>query len=210
MTVLLRLFVSRRLEEQAREHAQQADAGHEHHGREHELSWRQRLTSADAWTDVAQNFRGDWPMLWKEIAIGFLLAGFIGLLGNDFFNGLFVTDAPARLQTARERDRRAADRRPQLRLLDRQRAAGGGVVVRRDQLRRGDPVRRPDRRRCNHRRRTGNAITPAKLIPPDHNTAASGTLPIEHTKLSTAMIGPTITFSASFSPPAARSRRTAR
>jgi YHS domain-containing protein len=33
-------------------------------------------------------------MLWKEIGVGFLLAGFIGLLGNDFFNGLFVTDAP--------------------------------------------------------------------------------------------------------------------
>ena len=50
----------------------------------------------DAWTDVAQNFRSDWSMLWKEIAIGFLLAGFIGLLGNDFFNGLFVEDAPRR------------------------------------------------------------------------------------------------------------------
>ena len=35
-----------------------------------------------------------------------------------------------------------------------------------------------------------NAITPAKLIPPDHSTAASGTLPTEQTKLSTAMTGP--------------------
>ena len=33
-------------------------------------------------------------MLWKEISIGFLLAGFIGLLGNDFFNALFIKDAP--------------------------------------------------------------------------------------------------------------------
>jgi YHS domain-containing protein len=38
-------------------------------------------------------------MLWKEITVGFLLAGFIGLLGNDFFNGLFVEDAPAALRT---------------------------------------------------------------------------------------------------------------
>jgi uncharacterized membrane protein YraQ (UPF0718 family) len=38
-------------------------------------------------------------MLWKEIALGFLLAGFIGLLGNDFFNFLFVTDAPPLVQT---------------------------------------------------------------------------------------------------------------
>ena len=33
-------------------------------------------------------------MLWKEILVGFLLAGFIGLLGDDFFNGLFITDGP--------------------------------------------------------------------------------------------------------------------
>jgi YHS domain-containing protein/uncharacterized membrane protein YraQ (UPF0718 family) len=58
------------------------------------MSWRQRLTSSSAWSDVAHNFRGDWQMLWKEITIGFLLAGFIGLLGNDFFNALFIKDAP--------------------------------------------------------------------------------------------------------------------
>ena len=46
------------------------------------------------WSEVAGNFRGDWPMLWKEISVGFLLAGFIGLLGDDFFNALFLSGAP--------------------------------------------------------------------------------------------------------------------
>jgi len=95
MSVLLRAFVSPRLEEQARAHAQQADTDHQHHTAGERGSWRERLTSASAWSDVAHNFRGDWQMLWKEITIGFLLAGFIGLLGNDFFNSLFVKDAPA-------------------------------------------------------------------------------------------------------------------
>ena len=98
MTVLLRAFVSPRLEEQARAHAQEADAGHQHdHGQGGDAaspSWRRRLTSRASWTEVAQNFSGDWSMLWKEIGIGFLLAGFIGLLGDDFFNALFVSDAP--------------------------------------------------------------------------------------------------------------------
>jgi uncharacterized membrane protein YraQ (UPF0718 family) len=96
MTVLLRLFVSPRLEEQARAHAEAADAGreHEHGGGSETRSWRERLTSSAGWSEVAVNFRGDWSMLWKEIGIGFLLAGFIGLLGNDFFNGLFISDAP--------------------------------------------------------------------------------------------------------------------
>ena len=38
-------------------------------------------------------------MLWKEITLGFLLAGFIALLGDDFFNDLFLDDAPGLLPT---------------------------------------------------------------------------------------------------------------
>ena len=94
MAVSLRLFVSRRLEEQAREHAQQADPGHQHHMAGSRLPWRARLTSADAWSDVAHNFRGDWQMLWKEIGAGFLLAGFVAQLPEGFFNGLFIQDGP--------------------------------------------------------------------------------------------------------------------
>jgi uncharacterized protein len=90
MTLLLRLFVSPRLEAQAREHAQKADAGHQHQPAGEKLSWRQRLTSVSAWSDVAHNFRGDWQMVWKEILTGFLLAGFIAQLGNGFFNDLFL------------------------------------------------------------------------------------------------------------------------
>lgn len=99
MTVLLRLFVSRSVERQARAHAAAADAGHQHHAAGEQLPWRARLTSASAWSDVAHNFRGDWKMLYKEIAIGFLLAGFIAQLGNGFFEHLFIRNAPAPLPT---------------------------------------------------------------------------------------------------------------
>jgi len=137
MTLLLRVFVSRSLEEQAREHAQTAQsvqASHEHcstgaHGpaaaspteaHDHTdahspdepapasrrapggapAGTARRLTSLTAWTEVAENFSSDWRMLYKEILIGFVLAGFIGLLGNDFFNALFITHAPAPLRLA--------------------------------------------------------------------------------------------------------------
>ena len=92
MVVLLRAFVSPRLEARAREHAQRADTSHQHHAAGERMSWRERLTSASAWSDVAHNFRGDWQMLWKEITVGFVLAGFIAQLGDDFFNGLFLKD----------------------------------------------------------------------------------------------------------------------
>jgi uncharacterized protein len=99
MTVLLRLFVGRQLEEQAREHAVNADTGHQHHAVGEQLPWRERLTSTRAWSDVAHNFRGDWKMLWKDIMLGFLLAGFIAQLGNGFFEHLFIHNAPAPLPT---------------------------------------------------------------------------------------------------------------
>jgi uncharacterized protein len=98
MSLLLRVFVSRRLERQAREHAVAASEGHSHHSAETDMPMRERLRSATAWLDVAQNFRNDWSMLYKEIAIGFLLAGFISLLGDNVFHALFIQHAPAPLR----------------------------------------------------------------------------------------------------------------
>jgi uncharacterized membrane protein YraQ (UPF0718 family)/YHS domain-containing protein len=91
MAVLLRVFVPRPVEEAARTHAAEAATGHEHHSSGSELPLRERLRSTDAWSDVAHNFRGDWGMLWKEITLGFLIAGFVALLGDDFFNDIFLT-----------------------------------------------------------------------------------------------------------------------
>jgi len=99
MVAMLRLFVSRQLEQQAREHAREADSAHEHHSQAEAMGWRERLTSMRAWTEVAHNFRGDWMMLWKEITIGFFLAGFIAQFGNGFFESLFIHNAPAPLPT---------------------------------------------------------------------------------------------------------------
>ena len=98
MTLLLRAFVPRQLEEEAREHAQEADTSHQHHTAGETMTWRQRLTSVSAWSDVAHNYRGDWQMLWKEITIGFLLAGFVAQLGNSFFNSLFLKGSPHLIQ----------------------------------------------------------------------------------------------------------------
>src|SRR5689334_3891050 len=97
MTLALRLFVSRKAERDARVHAQRADTGHIHNASGEQMSWRERLTSTRAWSDVAHNFRGDWKMLWKEVTIGFLLAGFVAQLGDNFFNRLFITNAPGPL-----------------------------------------------------------------------------------------------------------------
>src|SRR5262249_54527390 len=100
MWIALRLLVTREREEEVREIAVLADAGHVHPDAASGLPLRRKLVSLQAWSDVAHNFRGDWEMLWKEIGAGFLIAGYIALLPSGFFNGLFVTHAPAPVRIA--------------------------------------------------------------------------------------------------------------
>ncbi len=97
----LTLLVSRSREEEVRAHAAAAEGGHQHHmAGGGELPLRRKVVSLQAWSDVAHNVRGDWQMLWKEIAAGFLVAGYVATLPMDVFNGLFLTDAPAPLRIA--------------------------------------------------------------------------------------------------------------
>src|SRR5690348_15798469 len=93
--IAVRVLVTREREEEIREIAAAADAGHIHPTASSELPLRLKLVSLQAWSDVAHNFRSDWQMLWKEIGAGFMIAGYIALLPTGFFNGLFITDAPA-------------------------------------------------------------------------------------------------------------------
>src|SRR3954469_14288743 len=58
----VRLFVTRKVEEEARARAQSVDAGHQH-----QSAAGSPGLSLQGWSDVAHNFRGDWQMLWKEI-----------------------------------------------------------------------------------------------------------------------------------------------
>jgi uncharacterized membrane protein YraQ (UPF0718 family)/YHS domain-containing protein len=93
MWVAVTLVVSRREEGEARERARAADTGHQHHS-----AAGSRRLSLEGWSDVAHNFRGDWQMLWKEITLGFVIAGFVALLPVGFFNGLFLTGTGGWLQ----------------------------------------------------------------------------------------------------------------
>src|SRR5581483_10074776 len=100
MWIALRVLVPRAREERLRERVARADAGHVHPTAASELPLRRKLVSLQAWSDVAHNFRGDWQMLWKEIAAGFLVAGYVSLLPRGVFNTLFVTNADAPLRLA--------------------------------------------------------------------------------------------------------------
>jgi uncharacterized membrane protein YraQ (UPF0718 family)/YHS domain-containing protein len=95
----VRLFVSRTREETAREHAQEAQTGHQHMSASARRPWSERLRSVESWSEVAHNFAGDWQMLWKEITAGFVIAGFVALIPETVFQAIFLEDAPPALRT---------------------------------------------------------------------------------------------------------------
>ncbi len=98
--VAVRWLIPRALENAAREHAIAADTGHLHHssgGEVHGGLW-DRLRSVGAWSDVAHNFRGDVQMLWREIAIGVVLSGFIAQVPDSALHVVFLHSSSGLVQ----------------------------------------------------------------------------------------------------------------
>ncbi|MBW0001337.1 MAG: permease [Verrucomicrobia bacterium] len=83
---------------QAQGHGHDEGESHDHQHHHHPAGaagpdWRGRLEA------VAHAFVMDWSMLWKEMAIGFLIAGFLAtLVPQDWWKGLFLQGGPAWLQ----------------------------------------------------------------------------------------------------------------
>jgi len=50
---------------------------------EEDFDWKERITSKEGWNLVAKNFVMEWKMVWKEILIGFTIAGFVAVFVSD-------------------------------------------------------------------------------------------------------------------------------
>jgi uncharacterized membrane protein YraQ (UPF0718 family) len=78
MAALVRATYPTRLVEAARHHQEPGSGGHDHgHGgaqAAREGVWA-RLARRDTWVEVAQHFAMDWSMLWKDLVLGFVIAG---------------------------------------------------------------------------------------------------------------------------------------
>jgi uncharacterized protein len=91
MAVLVRLTYPKNLVEKARRHPEQGGR-HEHSSMPVEGSsiW-DRLHKRETWIRVAQNVVMDASMLWKDLLLGFLIAGFLSaFVPNDWWAALFL------------------------------------------------------------------------------------------------------------------------
>jgi uncharacterized membrane protein YraQ (UPF0718 family) len=95
MSLIVRLTYPRRLVEEARHHAEAGGGGHDH-GDMAEAGgtlW-QKLARRETWVQVAHGFVMDWSMLWKDLALGFLIAGVLSAFVPDgVWQALFVKGA---------------------------------------------------------------------------------------------------------------------
>ncbi|HBQ18500.1 MAG TPA: permease [Myxococcales bacterium] len=90
MWVVVRATLPESWEEQAREHAEEQEGSSDDRGEE-PGEWKERLTSRDGWRDVAETYVGEWKMVWKDVTVGFTVAGVIAaFVPPAFFEALFV------------------------------------------------------------------------------------------------------------------------
>lgn len=100
MSTLVKLTYPKELVEDARQHKEES-SGHEHMSMTVEgPTWQERLSRPETRIRVAQNFAMEWRMLWKDLALGFLIGGFVAALVPDtFWRTVFLADAPTWVQT---------------------------------------------------------------------------------------------------------------
>ena len=100
-----RLLFPRDLEQSARNQAGRTDAGHDagcchgdpsggHEGHEHGSEG-----NGSRWQRLGSAFVMDWRMLWKEIVLGFLIAGFLpAVVPGGWWKALFLSGGPGWLR----------------------------------------------------------------------------------------------------------------
>jgi uncharacterized membrane protein YraQ (UPF0718 family) len=99
MTVLVKLTYPKALVEQARRHVDEA-TGHDHGSMEGVgRTVLARLRDPRTRVAIAQNFAMDVSMLWKDLLIGFLVAGVLAaFVPNGAWKALFLSEAPPALR----------------------------------------------------------------------------------------------------------------
>jgi uncharacterized membrane protein YraQ (UPF0718 family) len=88
-SVIIRLTLPRKLVEQARRRLEGDDD-------EDDFDWRKRIRSREGWELVGQRFVADWKMVWREIVVGFTVAGFVAVLvPASFWEAIFPASGAA-------------------------------------------------------------------------------------------------------------------
>ena len=85
--LFITVFNPKKLIQKARRHL---DEQHED-GMQEAADWQQKITSWQGWQDIGRTYVMEWNMVWKDVLIGFTVAGIIStFVPESFFRMLFM------------------------------------------------------------------------------------------------------------------------
>lgn len=91
LILLIWLFVRLTYPEKLVEGARERLGDDEDEAEDEAKSWREKITSKHGWLQIGHQYVMEWQMVWKDVLIGFTVAGLISaFVPNSFFEMLFI------------------------------------------------------------------------------------------------------------------------
>lgn len=86
--ILIRLINPKKLIEQAKKNLEKEDDDDE---MDASKNWKKQIQKEDSWARVAKKYKMEWQMVWKDVTVGFTIAGIVAAFVPDsFFQTLFI------------------------------------------------------------------------------------------------------------------------
>ena len=85
--LLIRLINPKKLIQKARKNLSEKDEDDDDSSK----SWKKKINSEESWAKVAKQYGMEWKMVWKDVTVGFTIAGIVAAFVPDsFFETLFI------------------------------------------------------------------------------------------------------------------------
>ncbi|MCB7481490.1 permease [Christiangramia sediminis] len=85
--LLIRVINPKKLIKKARERLESEDDDDENSDK----SWKKKMKSETSWAKVSQQYGMEWKMVWKDVTVGFTIAGIVAaFIPDSFFQTLFI------------------------------------------------------------------------------------------------------------------------
>jgi len=85
--ILIRLINPKKLIEQARKNLGDTEADEDSGSK----SWKEKMKSEESWAKVSKQYGMEWKMVWKDVTVGFTIAGIVAAFVPDaWFQTLFI------------------------------------------------------------------------------------------------------------------------
>ena len=85
--LLIRLINPKKLIHKARKNLSEKDEDDDDSSK----SWKKKIKSEESWAKVAKQYGMEWKMVWKDVTVGFTIAGIVAAFVPDsFFETLFI------------------------------------------------------------------------------------------------------------------------